>query len=241
MQYLENSVKAHDIMGNFLKKRIELELQKPVNVAKFLMPDIQRTVNHFKRAVEIWPGHVSSWVNLGIIYNNPRISEHLLARGDTNEYRRFKRSAISSFKRALELEENEDALFNLGFTYEATGKMDSAVFYYEQCITSNPQTIYPRSKLANLKFMQGKVDEALELNRQIIYIDPNESLPYLNFGNYYMMMGDTLKSIMNYEEAAVRNARPEVFAFLARYYTSQGNQLKANEYTQKYNNAKASD
>jgi tetratricopeptide (TPR) repeat protein len=218
-----------------------MELQKKVNVAKFLMPDIQRAIGHFNRAVEIYPGHVSSWINLGIIYNNPRISEHLLAKGDTNEYQRFKQSAISSFKRALDLDQDEeDALFNLGYTYEVIGMMDSAVFYYERCITANPQTIFPRSKLANLKFMQGKVDEALELNRQIMYIDPNESLPYLNFGNYYMMMGDTVKSVLNYEEAALRNARPEVFAFLAQYYASHGNQSKANEYTQKYNNVKGS-
>ena len=29
----------------------------------------------------------------------------------------------------------------------------------------------------------------LELNNEIIEIDPEESLPYVNFGNYYMILG----------------------------------------------------
>jgi len=238
MKYLENSVKAHDLMGTTMMRKIELELSKRVNVAKFLMPDIQKALGHFKRATEIYPGHTSSWINMGMIYNNPRIAEHLLAIGDTSMYLDYKRSAVSSFNRAIELVPDEGkALFNLGFTYENVGNIDSALYYYEQCIRFNPQIINPRSRMANLMFMQGKVDEALEYNRQIMYIDPDEALPYLNFGNYYMLMGDTLKAITNFEEAALRNAQPEVYAFLAQYYTDRGNMAKAREYNAKYNAA----
>jgi tetratricopeptide (TPR) repeat protein len=153
-------------------------------------------------------------------------------------YLDYKRSAVSSFSRAIELEPGDGkALFNLGFTYENLGNIDSALYYYQQCIRFNPQIINPRSRMANLMFMQGKIDEALEYNRQIMYIDPNEALPYLNFGNYYMLMGDTLKAITNFEEAALRNAQPEVYAFLAQYYTDRGNMAKAREYNAKYNAA----
>jgi Flp pilus assembly protein TadD len=225
-------------MGTKIMRKIEIELSKSVNVAKFLMPDIQEALGHFKRATEIYPGHTSSWINMGMIYNNPRIGEHLMARGDTSMYLDYKRSAVSSFSKAIELEPGDGkALFNLGFTYENLGKIDSALYYYEQCIRFNPQIINPRSRMANLMFMQGKIDEALEYNRQIMYIDPNESLPYVNFGNYYMMMGDTIKAITNFEEAALRNARPEVYAFLAQYYTEIGNTAKAREYDAKYNAA----
>ena len=238
MKHLDNSVKAHNLMGTKIMRKIEIELSKSVNVAKFLMPDIQEALGHFKRATEIYPGHTSSWINMGMIYNNPRIGEHLLARGDTSEFMQYKRSAVSSFSKAIELEPGDGkALFNLGFTYENLGKVDSALYYYEQCIRFNPQIINPRSRMANLMFMQGKIDEALEYNRQIMYIDPNESLPYVNFGNYYMMMGDTIKAITNFEEAALRNARPEVYAFLAQYYTEIGNTAKAREYDAKYNAA----
>jgi len=132
MEYLDNSVKAHDLMGTTIKKKIELELSKQVNVAKFLMPSINRALGHFRRAVEIWPGHTSSWVNMGMIYNNPRIAEHLMAKGDTAQYISFKKNAISSFSRAIELDPGDGkALFNLGLTYEGCGRciQQQCIFY----------------------------------------------------------------------------------------------------------------
>jgi len=238
IEYLDNSVKAHDLLGTNIIRRIERELSKQVNVTKFIMPEIRKAIGHFTRATEIYPGHASSWRNLGMIYNHPRIGEHLAAKGDTAEYLRFKRSAISSFKRSLKYDPGDGkSLFNLGYTYENVGEMDSAVYYYQECITYNPQIVNPRSRLANLMFMQGRTNDALELNKQIIYIDPNEALPYVNFGNYYMMAGDTLNAIANFEEAAMRNAQPEVFAFLAQYFIDSGNSMKAREYSDKYNQA----
>jgi len=237
-KHLDRSVKAHDLMGTIIMRNVERELAKQVNVAKFLMPQIRQSIGHFESAVEIWPGHASSWKNLGMIYNNPRIAEHFLASGDTLEYLHFKKKAVSSFKQALVLEPGDGkALFNLGFTYENTGRMDSAMFYYEKCIRHNPGIINPRSRLADLKFMMGDVQEAIRLNREIIRIDPMEALPYVSFGNYYMIMGDTLKAIESYEEAAKRNTRPEVFAFLAEYYSGEGNEEKARYYRNLYNQA----
>ena len=235
MKYLDNSVKAHDLMGTTIMRKTELELSKQVNVAKFLMPSINRALGHFRRAVGIWPGHTSSWVNMGMIYNNPRIAEHLMAKGDTAKYISFKKNAISSFSRAIELEPgNGKALFNLGLTYEYVGEADSAIYYYEKCVENNPKIINPRSRLADLKFMQGKMQEAISINKEIIRIDPMEALPYISFGNYYMMMGDTLKAVESYEEAAKRNTRPEVFAFLSEYFINSGDTEKAQMYRDKY-------
>ncbi len=238
MVHLDNSVKAHDLMGTTLMRKIETELSKQVNVAKFIMPDINKALGHFKRATEIYPGHASSWKNMGMIYNHPRIAEHLVASGDTAKFMNFKKNAISSFKRSLSLEPGDGkALFNLGYTYESVGEMDSAVYYYEECIRYNPQIINPRSRLANLKFMMGRMNEAKELNEEIMYIDPEEALPYINYGNYYMMAGDTVKAVKAFEDAAKRNARPEVFAFLSEYYSNIGDGQKARYYKNKYTQA----
>lgn len=238
MKYLENSVKAHDLMGTTLMRKVELELSKRVNVAKFLMPEIDKAIHHFSRAVEIWPGHTSSWTNLGMIYNNPRVAEHLMASGDTARALQFKRSAVNSFKKAIELEpDHGKALFNLGLTYEYVGDIDSAAHYYERCIEVNDEIINPRSRLADIRFRQGYEQEAIRLNMEIIRLDPMEALPYVSFGNYYIIRGDTAKAVDSYEEAAKRNARPEVFAFLSQYYLDQGNMDKAQHYRQKYNDA----
>lgn len=240
MKYLDNSVKAHDLIGTSIMRTTERELAKQVNVAKFLMPDIEKAIYHFTRAVEIWPGHASSWKNLGMIYNNPRIAEHFAASGDTAKFIQYKRSAISSFKKAIEIEPGDGkALFNLGLTYEFIGNYDSSSYFYEKCIEYNPKVINPRSRLADLKFHQGYQQEAIELNMEIIRIDPMEALPYVSFGNYYMLSGDTLKAVESYEEAAKRNTRPEVFAFLAQYYLDQGEMEKAQQYRDKYMKATA--
>lgn len=235
MEFLDKSVMAHGLMGNAIKRSVEYELSKKVNVAKFIMPNVNRALNHFQQAVEIWPGHTSSWKNMGMIYNNPRIAEHLIANGDTAKFLELKTNAISSFSRALELEPGDgDALFNLGLTYEYMGETDSAIYYYEKCIQNNPQVINPRSRLADLKFIQGFMQEAIDLNKEITRIDPMDALPYISFGNYYMMMGDTLKAVESYEEAAKRNTRSEVFAFLSEYFLNRGDMKKAQSYRDKY-------
>jgi tetratricopeptide (TPR) repeat protein len=238
MKYLDNSVKAHDLMGTKLMQKVELELSKPVNVAKFMMPDIRRALGYFDRATEIWPGHTSSWINKGMIYNHPRIAESLLGEGDTAQFHEFKKKAISSFSRAIELSPDDGkALFNLGLTYEYLGNSDSAIYYYRQCIERNPDIINPRSRLANLLLRLGYPQEAIRINEEIIRIDPMNALPYVNFGNYYFVLGDTLKAIESYKEAARRNARPEVYAFLAQYYIDQGDMENARYYRQQYEEA----
>ena len=236
MKYLGNSVKANDLMGTSLMRTIERELAKPVNVAKFMMPDIERAIGHFQKAVEIWPGHTSSWVNLGMIYNNPRIAEYLMASGDTAKGLAFKRNAVNSFSKAIKLEPgNGKALFNLGLTYEYVGDNDSAAYFYQRCIDFNPDIINPRSRLADIRFRQGFEGEAIRLNKEIIRMDPDEATPYVSFGNYYMIKGDTLKAVQNFEEAAVRkNARPELYGFLSDYYLKKGDGEKAKYYRNKY-------
>lgn len=235
MKFLENSVKAHDLLGTTSMRRVEIELSKRVNVAKFLMPDIERALNHFRRAVEIWPGHASSWKNMAMIYNHPRIAEHLIAKGDTSMAVLYKRKAISSFRKALEIEpEDAKALFNLGLTYENIGMYDSATYFYQQSIDFYPDIINSRSRLADLNFMRGNEREAMRLNMEIIRLDPMEALPYISFGNYFMMKGDTLKAVESYEEAAIRNTRPEVFSFLGQYFLEKGDMEKAKIYKDKY-------
>ena len=235
MKYLDNSVKAHDLMGTTIMRKLEIEFSKQVNVAKFLMPEIEKAIGHFERAVEIWPNHVSSWRNLGMIYNNPRIADHLMASGDTVKGLQYKRNAVNSFQKAIALEpKNGKSLFNLGLTYEFVGDIDSAAFYYEKCIEYNQDIINPRSRLADIRFRQGYEQEAIRLNLEIIRLNPKEALPYVSFGNYYLMKGDTIKAIESYEEAAKRNTRPEVFAFLSQYYSDNGDAEKAQIYRDKY-------
>jgi len=208
LPHLENSVKANDFYAEQLMYQVNIELQKPVNVTKFLRPTIDKTIKHWKRAVEILPSHYSSWTNLGIIYN--RIyKEH--------------DKAILCFEEALKFKPDDGmSLFNLGQAYEAKGDVEKAMHYFTECIENNEDIINPRSRLANLYFANGEFRKALELNEEIMEIDPEEALPYVNFGNYYMMMGDTLKGISFFEQGVVKGAPAQVSIFLMKYYDSKG-------------------
>jgi tetratricopeptide (TPR) repeat protein len=81
-----------------------------------------------------------------------------------------------------------------------------------------------------LNFANGNFERALDLNEEIMQIDPGESLPYVNFGNYYMIMGDTLKGVSFFEQAVVKGAPSQVSVFLMRYYNSKGDRKKSDYY-----------
>jgi tetratricopeptide (TPR) repeat protein len=216
LPHLENSVKAHDFYAELLMSQVNQELQKPVDVTKFLRPTIDEALGHWKKAVEILPSHYSSWTNLGIVY--------------TRIYKEHDK-AILCFEEALKFKPDfGQALFGLGQAHEASGNVERAMEYYTECIRYYQDNINARSRLANLNFANGNFQKALELNEEIIQIDPKESLPYVNFGNYYMIMGDTLKGVSFFEQAVNKGAPSQVSIFLMRYYDSMGDQQKSDYY-----------
>ncbi len=223
IKYLDNSLKANDLIAHELMKQVNRELSKPVDVTKFIKPTADKALNYWKKAVEIYPEHYSSWTNLGIAYNKI--------------YKEYDKSK-KAFRKALEIKPDHGiALFNLGMVYENMGLRDSAMLMYEKCIELDPKIINPRSKLANLHFLDGDFDKALSLNEEILRIDPKETLPFLNFGNYYLRMGDTLKGIEFFERAVAIGAPPQVSLFLSRFFKEKGNEEKATYYHDRFMNA----
>ncbi|MBE9492252.1 MAG: tetratricopeptide repeat protein [Bacteroidetes bacterium] len=225
IKYLGNSVKANDLLATELIRQVNIELSKPVNVTKFLMPTINRAVSHWEKAVEIHPGHYSSWTNLGIVYNRI-FKEH--------------KKAIGYFEKALEVKpDHGKAIYNMGQAYEAFGNIDKAIELYEECIERDPGIINPRSRLSNVYFRMGEFEKAIILNQEIMKLDPNESLPYVNFGNYYFNIADTARAISFYEQAVEKGAPLQVSFFLAKFYSDRNNIEKANYYRQKTSKIRA--
>jgi len=69
MPYLYNSFKGNDLYANEIMKSVNRELAKPVNVLKFVEPQIKIAISHWERAMEILPEASSPYRNLGIIYS----------------------------------------------------------------------------------------------------------------------------------------------------------------------------
>lgn len=219
IRHLGNSVKAHDLLADELMKRVYRELSKPVDVTKFVRPSVEKAMRHWEKAVEIYPGHYSSWTNMGIVH--------------ARVFKAYEKAA-RDYRKAIRIKpDHGKALFNYGVTLEQLGKTDSAILLYEKCIELDPDIINPRSRLANALFLKGYFQKAIRLNEEIMELDPDEPLPYLSFGNYYMSMGDTLKGIRFYEQAVELDAPMQVSMFLSKFFRERGNESKAEFYRKK--------
>ncbi len=219
MPYLYNSVKANDLYANEIMKSVNKELAKPVNVLKFVEPQVKLAISHWERAVEIQPDFIPAYRNLGIVYNRV--------------YKNYD-TALIYLNKALEYEpEDPMTLFNAGMAYEGMKDYTSAVTSLERSLASDSTAINTRSRLANIYYGLGEFRRAIELNQEIMEIAPGEALPYVNLGNYYIFQKDTANGIRFYEKAVELGAPPDASIFLSKYYTLKGESQKAEFYRQK--------
>ncbi|MBW6459888.1 MAG: tetratricopeptide repeat protein [Bacteroidales bacterium] len=216
MPHLYNSVKGNELYANEIMKGVNRELAKPVNVLKFIEPRVKEAIKHWERAAEIQPDFYQAYRNLGIVYN--RIyKDH-----DT---------AIYYFNKVLEHKPDDPmTLFNLGLAYEGKQEIARAIDYLEQSLALDPKAINTRSRLANILYGIGEFERAVALNQEIMEIAPNESLPYVNLGNYFIFQRDTLSGIRFYERAVELGAPPDASYYLSMYYRMKGETEKADYY-----------
>jgi len=219
MPYLYNSFKGNDLYANEIMKSVNRELAKPVNVLKFVDPQIKKAISHWERAIEILPEASSPYRNLGIIYS--RIYKNY----DT---------AIIYFNKTLELDpEDPMTYFNLGMTYENKKDYPRALEFLQKSLDLDSSSVNTRSRMANIYYGMGEFKRAVDLNQQIMQLAPQEALPYVNIGNYYIFQRDTVSGIKFYEKAIELGAPPDAARFLANYYKLKGNLEKANYYGRK--------
>jgi len=216
MPYLYDSFKANDLYANEIMKSVNRELAKPVNVLKFVDPQVKEAISHWERAIEILPEAGSPYRNLGIVYSRV--------------YKNYD-TAIYYFSKALEYERADPmTYFNLGMTYESKGEYARAVDYLQKSLAIDSAAINTRSRLANIYYGMGEFKEAINLNQEIMRMAPKESLPYINMGNYYIFQKDTITGIKYYEKAVELGAPPDASVFLSKYYKMKGDLSKANYY-----------
>jgi protein O-mannosyl-transferase len=216
MPYLYDSFKGNDLYANEIMKSVNRELAKPVNVLKFIDPQVKEAMSHWERAIEILPDAASPYRNLGIVYSRV--------------YKNYD-TAIVYFNKTLECEPDDPmTYFNLGMTYEGKKDYSRAVEYLDKSLALDSTSVNTRSRLANIYYGLGKFKEAIRLNQDIMRTDPDEALPYVNIGNYYIFQKDTLTGLKYYEKAVELNAPPDAAQFLGKYYRMKGNVEKANYY-----------
>lgn len=254
MPFLENSVKANDLMAAEIMKRVNRELAKPVDPYHFIKKAIHDAEKHYNKALELDSSFYSAWLNLGSIYSkihgNQAKIQYLAysKRGETEKAEKAKNAMIKYFKKAHYYfnqakkyqQANANGLldYDIAIAYELQEIYDSAIVYYKKAIAIDSNFIISRSKLANIYFRKGDFQQALKENKKIMKMDPDADVPYINLGNYYVMFGDTTTAIHYYEQAIARGTRPEVGQFLSKIYNDRGDKQKARYYHQKAEEAK---
>ncbi len=216
MPYLWDSFKANDQYADEIMKETNKELAKPVNVLKFLDPQIREAIMHWERASEIYPEYYSPYNNIGIVYSRV--------------YKEYD-TAITYFDQALQRKPDDPlVLFNIGMAYEGKGSYARALDYFQKSLDLDVEAINTRSRMANIYFGLGEFKKAIEMNQEIMKVAPAESLPYVNIGNYYIFQKDTLNGIRFYEKAVEMGAPPEASIFLSKYFITKGDVRKSNYY-----------
>lgn len=219
MKYLGNSVKAHNLLATEMIRQVKHELNKPVNVMKFVKPKIRRAIKHYKKAIAIYPEHYSSYNNLGTIYS-----------------RMFKKyeKAIPYYKKAIEIKPDfPNPYFNLGFCYQKLKNDELAEEYYQKCIEKDPQSPSAWSRLANMYFHKGNIKKAFEINEKLMNLAPDSDIPYINYGHFYMFLSDTAKAVYYFEKAAERSDQSDVAGLLNKMHKKMGDHKKAHYYNHK--------
>jgi len=212
INHLNNSAKVQQLYAYHLQKKyynLEDTLEKSKLIKEILL--------HYKNSSNIYPRWSLVQYELGSIYSH-----------DLKEPGK----AITYYKNALSLKaEYPDASFGLAQAYDQLGKRDSSAKYHLQTIQSNPNHFMSLNKLAIHHYLNGDTATAFQYNDELLSVYPNEELPNLNAGNFYLFGNDTAAAIPYFEKVIKTNPRnPQLLIFLADYFNEKGASTKSTHY-----------
>ncbi len=179
----------------------------------------QKVISYYQDALKIYPENYEVLNNLGSFLSL-----------EMREYEQ----ARPYLEEAVQIKPDEAAgWFNLGFVYEQLGDLDKAEKAYKESLKLNPDDYKLKSYLANLYFKSGKSREAFELNEQMAKTRPDWDQPYINMGNYYLQMQDTLRAISQWEQAIERYPQYQLGISISRHYRAKGDEEKSKYFYRK--------
>jgi tetratricopeptide (TPR) repeat protein len=215
--HLEKSAKAHSLYADELMR---LEYKKIDAKKKPDKTNIETALEHYLKAIEIFPEYPSVHNNIGTIY--------------FMFYKDYK-SALSYFKMAAEIDSlSAESIYNLAYGYELTGDTAKSLYYYEKAVNMDTANIELISRWADLLNKKGEIQKAIDVNMKITKINPASDRPYINIGNYYGALKDTANAVSYWEKAiAVAPENDKLNTFLAAYFKKKGNEEKYRLYLSK--------
>jgi tetratricopeptide (TPR) repeat protein len=154
-------------------------------VARYKSGDFRGALAEFRKAVDIDPGLIKAWENLGwahhklgeddaalrvwntVLKLEPGNVDTLNAVGDVNLAAGSWREAAAAFEQSLHKKPRQaDVHLRLGRAYEELGRFDAAASQYRSLATRRPVDVAAVTRLSDLEERRGRLDEAERLLRQ---------------------------------------------------------------------------
>ena len=216
MPNLEKSFKAHMLYSNAMFK----EIVRTSSDAKFAQRNrdwTKETIETLNRSLDIYDQYANAWNTLGAI--------HFMVLRDNIKAKQY-------FFQALRLDPKyQEAIFNIGYCYENLNMPDSAMYYYNLCIEVDSSYANPYNRMLYIMFEMGDTMAGLQFNQLIMRQFPQSDAPYINLGNYYLIIGDTVAAFEQWEIAIeIVPENPSLLDALIQYNTMTGNVEKVEKY-----------
>ncbi|MDD2634671.1 MAG: hypothetical protein PHW82_04155 [Bacteroidales bacterium] len=261
IQHLENSAKANTIYANLLIGEVynAIKQNAPINHYR---SQINLAVKHFNQAAHIDTTYSNPWHNLGyinmILYKNyelaakqfsksiaadSSIAASYLNRGIANYYLGEYDKSIKDLRSYVINNQNfKDKELDKAYFFTAKSRLETsdtveATKNYLLALENLKVHNLNKTVLDDIKkhfIMVKRFDLAIKVSDFEISINPQIDAPYVDKGNYYLLSGDTVQAIKNWEIAFEKfNGNYNIGMTLYQYFSVNGNTEKANYYYSK--------
>ncbi len=212
IKYLDQSVQANNLLAVHLVKK-SLQVKSAVEKEKLL----KEAVEHFNKAVEIYPKADFLWFDLGKAY----------------AMLNFQNDAASSFLKAAELDTaNIDAWKQAAVFFSKSKNYEKAIYCFQNALKQDSSSLQLYSSLSEVFFQAGKYEQSIEINLIAARIFPNNYEPFVNIGKTYFNAGDKKNSLIYFEKAFnINQSDKNLVITISNIYKELGNIEKAKYYS----------
>jgi len=201
----------------------ELRLQGRVETRRYSKEGQAKARELLQKALILDPNYVEAWGALAVTH-------WIDARfGYSNSREDSLRAAEEATARALSLDDTDSGAYNiLGSIHLMKGEHDKAIAMGEKSLTLNPNSASNVGSLAMTMFWSGRPEEALQLIRRAMRLNPNYPLWYLMvMEEAYRLTGRYDKAIETIKEELRRLDHYFTHTRLALYYAQSGRDEEA--------------
>lgn len=264
IEYSAESAKANVLYANLLSRNAYDKLPSVAGTPaqEKCLKDIKKSESLYRQALAIDSTYGNAWYNLAYLkqivyqdYDNSEIMFEKALKYDStlnNSYyflgmaksmKGKHREAIANLERydtatLYDSKFYDLTYFFIGKSYFELGENENAKKYYSKCIDSLKSENFQHTVSELKRFIDTTKDYALgiRLGKQEVSHFPDADLPYVDLGNYYMLSGDTVTAIENWEIAYDKfKGNKNIAATLYNYFKEKGNKEKADYYLNQYN------